>query len=73
MLFRSYLVAVKKEYQGKGITALLISHLLDVYIKNGITNVESNIELETNKQVISIFDTFEKRQHKRRRCFIKNL
>lgn len=68
-----YLVAVKKEFQGKGITALLITHLLEQYIKNGIKYVETNIELENNKNVISIFEPFEKTLHKRRRCYIKKL
>lgn len=68
-----YLVAVKKEYQGKGVPALLMSRLLDLYIKDGVKYVESNIELEDNKAVLSIFDPFEKVQHKRRRCYIKQL
>ncbi len=68
-----YLVAVKKEYQGKGVTALLMSRLLDDYIKDGVRYVESNIELEDNKNVISMFDAFDREQHKRRRCYIKQL
>ncbi|MCX6208680.1 MAG: GNAT family N-acetyltransferase [Bacteroidetes bacterium] len=68
-----YLVAVKKEYQGKGVTALLMSRLLDFYRKDGVKYVESNIELEDNKSVISMFEPFERELHKRRRCYIKQL
>ena len=39
----------------------------------GIKKVESNPELETNDAVRSQWRTFDARQHKRRRCFIKHL
>lgn len=68
-----YLVAVQKEYQGKGVTAMLMARLLDDYMKDGVRYVESNIELEDNKNVISMFDHFDRVQHKRRRCYIKQL
>lgn len=68
-----YLVAVKPEYQGKGINAILINTMITVFNKNGIVKVESNPELETNRLVQDQWKYFEKRQHKRRRCFIKQL
>jgi hypothetical protein len=34
---------------------------------------ESNVELETNSKVQSLWDGFDVEQHKRRRCFIKEL
>ena len=68
-----YLVAVKSEYQGKGVNAILIDRMNHVYNRLGITRVESNPELETNRMVQEQWKYFEKRQHKRRRCFIKHL
>jgi GNAT superfamily N-acetyltransferase len=68
-----YLVAVKSEYQGKGVNAILIDKMNQVYNRLGITKVESNPELETNRMVQEQWKYFEKRQHKRRRCFIKRL
>jgi GNAT superfamily N-acetyltransferase len=68
-----YLVAVKSEYQGKGVNAVLIHKMNQVYNRLGITKVESNPELETNRLVQEQWKYFEKRQHKRRRCFIKRL
>jgi GNAT superfamily N-acetyltransferase len=67
------IVAVKKELQGKGVNALLMHHTLKSYLKNGIRYVESNYQLEDNRRVQSIFDDFDKIQHKRRRCYIKYL
>jgi GNAT superfamily N-acetyltransferase len=68
-----YLVAVKSEYQGKGVNAILIHKMNQVYNRLGITRAESNPELETNRMVQDQWKYFEKRQHKRRRCFIKRL
>lgn len=68
-----YLVAVKSEFQGKGVNAILIHEMNQVYNKLGIVKVESNPELVTNRPVQTQWKYYEKRQHKRRRCFIKHL
>ncbi len=68
-----YLVAVRKDIQGKGVNSLLMYELTKSYIKNGIQFAESNPELETNKQVQAIWEHYHARQHKRRRCYIKQL
>jgi hypothetical protein len=44
-----------------------------VFNRLGITRVESNPELETNSDVQGQWKYYEKRQHKRRRVFIKQL
>ena len=67
------LVAVKKEYQGSGVNAILMDKLTKVFLDRGIKKVESNPELETNANVQSLWKLYEKRQHKRRRIFIKKL
>ena len=68
-----YLVGVKPELQGKGINAVMIREINKIYINHGIKKVESNPELETNKDVQGQWKFYERRQHKRRRCFIKEL
>jgi len=68
-----YLIAVRRAYQGKGINAIMMDHILKVFHSRGIKSVESNPELETNHQVQSQWKFFEKRQHKRRRCYIRHL
>ena len=67
------LVAVKPEYQSKGVFAMIFNQMLDNFIKMGIVDVESNPELEDNKKMLSQWDDFEKEQHKRRRVFKKVL
>ena len=67
------LVAVAKEYQGKGVNAVLINHIFEVFRDFGIKKIESNPELESNIAVQAQWKHFERRQHKRRRIFIKHL
>lgn len=68
-----YLIAVKPEYQGRGVNALLIDHISKVFARHGIRKAESNPELENNHLVQGQWKHFETRQHKRRRCYIKYL
>lgn len=68
-----YLIAVKPEYQGKGVNAVVIDHINKVFIQHGIKKVESNPELEDNHRVQGQWKHFDTRQHKRRRCYIKHL
>ena len=67
------LVAVKPEYQNKGVNALLFSDLIPVYQKLGFIFAESNPELELNGKVQAQWDYFETKQHKRRRAFTKEI
>jgi len=68
-----YLVAVKKEYQKQGIVAILLETLIKVCIKNGVEYCESGPELETNEKVQSMWKGLKTQQHKRRRCWIKEI
>lgn len=67
------LVAVKPEYQNKGVNALLFQDLIPMFNKNGFKYAESNPEMESNEKVQSQWDYFERRQHRRRRAYAKNL
>ncbi|HEY9076053.1 MAG TPA: GNAT family N-acetyltransferase [Anaerolineaceae bacterium] len=68
-----YLVAIRKEYQGRGVNALLMMKMFEVFRKMGIQKIETNPELETNQAVQTQWKYFDKRQHKRRRIFIKRI
>ena len=67
------LVAVKPEYQNKGVNALLFSDLIPVYQKLGFIFAESNPELEQNGKVQAQWGYFETHQHKKRRAFAKEI
>lgn len=67
------LVAVRPDYQSKGVNALLFSDLIPVFIRNGYKYAESNPELEENEKVQSQWQYFERHQHKRRRAYTKKI
>lgn len=67
------LVAVKPEYQSRGVNALIFADLIPQYNKNGYKYAESNLELEGNENVQKQWEYFERRQHRRRRAFRKKL
>jgi len=68
-----YLIGVLPEYQGKGVNGILIKELTKIFISKNIVKAETNVELENNIKVQAQWKLFEKRQHKRRRCYIKYL
>ena len=67
------LVAVKPEYQNKGVNALLFYDLIPVYQQLGFEYAESNPELELNDKVQAQWEYFKTIQHKRRRAYKKSL
>lgn len=67
------MVAVDPEYQGKGVNALMFNEFIPAANKLGMTMAESNVELEDNNRVHSLWNGLEVEQHKRRRAFIKNI
>lgn len=67
------LIAVKPEYQSKGVVALIFSDLIPNYIKTGYVQAESNVELEGNESVQKQWEYFEREQHKRRRAYKKEI
>lgn len=68
-----YLIAVRPDLQDKGVNSLLFKELLQSYIDHRFVKAESNPELEENNRVQAQWKYFEQRQHKRRRCYIKQL
>ena len=63
------LVAVRPDYQNKGVNALLFTDLIPIYRQLGFKYAESNPELEVNDKVQSQWQYFQTEQHKRRRCY----
>ena len=67
------LIAVKPEYQNKGVNALIFDDLIEVFNRHGYTHAESNHELELNTKVLQQWEYFENEQHKRRRAYTKEI
>jgi GNAT superfamily N-acetyltransferase len=67
------LIGVKREYQGKGVNALLFADLIPIYIRKGYKWGETNPELEGNEKVQAQWKFLDGQIHKRRRCFTTDL
>ena len=67
------LIGVLPEYRAKGANSLLFYHLIPVYQKYGFKWGESHVHMEDNTKVQNQWLYYENEQHKRRRCYKKNL
>ncbi|MFA5675643.1 MAG: GNAT family N-acetyltransferase [Christensenellales bacterium] len=68
-----FLVAVHPDYQNTGLPALIMNDITASAMKNGIVAAESSPELEDNKRVQDFWKNYDVEQHKRRRCYTKEL
>jgi GNAT superfamily N-acetyltransferase len=68
-----YLVGVIPRMQNKGLTAILLNSMTESARKNKVKYAETGPELETNNQVQALWKHYDAKQHKRRRCWIKDL
>ena len=67
------LIGVTDEYRHTGAHAMIINRLWENVIEDGIKELESNANLEDNAEINNLLGKFPQKQHKRRRCLIKNL
>lgn len=67
------LIAVRPDYQKKGINAIIIDRILGNIVEDGIREIESNPELEDNLAVQSQWKNFDSEIVKRRKTFRKNI
>lgn len=68
-----FFVAVDPNYQSLGLPAVLISAMSKNIIGNKVRFCETGPMLETNTAIHSMWRSFDKRQHRRRRCYIKEI
>ena len=67
------LIAVRPEYQDTGVNAVLVSRTVRLLTEENVESCESNLNLETNDSLIAQWKFMSARQHKRRRCYTKNI
>ena len=66
-----YLIGVDPEYQNKGVAALIFKEMNEIFLRNGITKVETNPELIENKAIQALWKDYKHVQHKERMTFKK--
>lgn len=67
------LVAVRPDYQGKGVNALIFFDLIPIFGEMGFKWAETNPQLETNYQSQAQWSYLENYIVKRRRCYKKSI
>ena len=67
------LIAVRPDLQGKGVNAIILSEVMEGCRKMGIHYAETGPMLEENEKVQTQWQNFPLEQHKRRRCWVKEL
>ena len=68
-----FLIAVRPDLQGGGINAIILDEMMHGTRKLGIRYAETGPMLETNEKILAQWKLFDKEQHKRRRCYIKDI
>ena len=68
-----FLIAVRPELQGTGVSAVVMDHMMQSCIRNGIKGAETGPQLEANVKMRSLWKMFGLEPHKKRRCFIKKI
>ena len=71
--FDLLLIAVRPDYQDRGVNALIVNEMTPHFAEYGIERVETSAILETNNKSQANFVIFDHIQHKRRRAFVKEL
>lgn len=67
------LIGVDPKYANRGIPAVIIYKTQEFLKQKRIEYCETNLNLETNTNIINIWKNFDSIQHKRRRSYIKKL
>jgi len=71
MYFDMLLMAVRPDYQNKGINAIFFNNTSKYFKQYGVKYAETTSILETNNKSQANFEEYEKIQHKRRRAYLK--
>lgn len=67
------LVGISEKYGTPGLSSAIFVDMMKLMKKKGIEHCETNLNLEDNHAIQNNWKRFETMQHKRRRCFKKDL
>ena len=68
-----YLIGIQESYQNKGVTAIIFQAIQEMFNKRGVTEVETNPELEENQEIQALWKNYKHELHKRRRTYRKDI
>lgn len=64
-----YLIGIHPDYQKRGVTSIIFKEIYDVFRKKGVKYLETNPELEDNKNIQLLWQDYHPENHKRRRTY----
>jgi GNAT superfamily N-acetyltransferase len=64
-----YLIGIHPEYQRRGVTAIIFKEIYETLRKKGVKYLETNPELEENKNIQALWGDYNPVNHKRRRTY----
>ena len=64
-----YLIGIHPEYQRRGVTAIIFKEIWKTFKKKGVKFLETNPELEENKNIQLLWQDYNPVNHKRRRTY----
>ena len=67
------LIGVRKDYRNCGVPAMLLVKGIEVLETGRYEHFETNLQLTTNLNILTLFNHFDKTLHKRRRSYLKSI
>lgn len=67
------LIGVLPEYRAKGANSLIFRDIVQQMLRYGYVFAEAMPQMETNTRIISLWDYFEHEQHRRHRCYKREI
>ena len=67
------LIGVLPEYRARGANSLIFKDIVQQMLRHGYTQAEAMPQMETNTRIISLWDYFEHEQHRRHRCYKREI
>ena len=64
-----YLIGIHPEYQRRGVTAIIFKEIYETFRRKGVKYLETNPELEENKNIQALWGDYNPVNHKRRRTY----
>jgi GNAT superfamily N-acetyltransferase len=65
-----YLIGIHPDYQRRGVTSIIFKEIYDIFKKKGVKFLETNPELEENKNIQLLWQDYNPVNHKRRRTYV---
>lgn len=68
-----YLIGIHPDYQRRGVTSIIFKEIYEIFKKKGVKFLETNPELEENKNIQLLWQDYNPVNHKRRRTYTKDI